>query len=192
MVSLLFPNKKSLPPLVESRHRLPLPGAGPVRAAWRCCQSPEPAQAARKHVSGTGHPSGETEPQAGTWAPGRLQHRCSALLGDIRGSQGTTEGAEEPQMGDFPTRSIIISLFSLNILSHRYYISSSFNYHLYLVDSFQKSVFPVLSIHLNFTYSNCLMDISNGLAYHNKNNIYKITLNIFQHLSSLSLSPSPL
>lgn len=87
---------------------------------------------------------------------------------------------------------IIISLFSLNILSHRYYISSSFNYHLYLVDSFQKSVFPVLSIHLNFTYSNCLMDISNGLAYHNKNNIYKITLNIFQHLSSLSLSPSPL
>lgn len=68
-------------------------------AARRKCQSPEPAQAAQKHVSRSEHPSGKIGPQASTQAHGRLQCRCSPDMGlclELSGLPGDhSKGAPE-------------------------------------------------------------------------------------------------
>lgn len=85
-------------------HRLPLPREGQVGAAKRSNQSPEPEQAAWKHVSRTEHPGdGATGRHAGPWeAPVQLLPPAQGSARSCQGSQETTAGAGELQREDFP------------------------------------------------------------------------------------------
>lgn len=68
-------------------HRLPLPREGPVGAAKRSYQSPEPEQAAWKHVSRTENPGDRaTGRHAGPWeAPVQMLPQLRALPGVVKG-----------------------------------------------------------------------------------------------------------
>lgn len=96
MVSFLFLNSSSLSLRVENCPRLPPPGEGQVGYAARAWRG----TAARKHVSRTEHPSGETGHRQAPERPPPA--RGSAW--SSQGSQETTEGEGTPE-GKFSTRS---------------------------------------------------------------------------------------